>query len=82
MSGSYELCEGIGGDAFEFMENILAGYDGAFEEDEEITPFQVEYDLELDLTIGNDDEESGGNSFAFVPGWMCVVSVATFLFLE
>merc|ERR1711933_310770 len=55
VSGSFELCGEIGNDAYEFMKNIVAGNEEAFEgTDEEIPPFAEEYVLELELTGAKD----------------------------
>ena len=61
IQGSYDLCDGIGVEAFEFMENILSGNEAAFGDQEEIPPFEQEYEEELKLTLGKKHKSKSKN---------------------
>ena len=61
INGAYQLCDGIGLDAYEFMENLLNGNDHVFV-DEEIPPFEDEYKLELKLIKSKDSDLDSDSS--------------------
>ena len=47
IDGAWELCDGIGEEAYDFVTNIAAGNVYAFDDEEEIPDFEDEYKLEM-----------------------------------